>query len=150
MDLPDDDVTDVFGDGADTLVDGGGEDGRGEDGGVEDGGRGIRGPRYGSGVENAVENGSDEAESSPLGKDLAPATADDVSDRMDDTPSRTLPRRDRDARGDGGGEDGSFVLGGDVLAVAMGVLERTLDLESGERFMEWALGEEGGGRARGL
>lgn len=56
MDLLDDDVTDVFGDGADTLVDGGGEDGRGEDGG-----RGIRGPRYGSGVENAVENGSDEA-----------------------------------------------------------------------------------------
>ena len=51
MDLLDDDVTDVFGDGADTLVDGGGEDG----------GRGIRGPRYGSGVENAVENGSDEA-----------------------------------------------------------------------------------------
>ena len=88
MDLLDDGVTDVFGDGADTLVDGGGKDG----------GRGIRGPRYGSGAENAVENGSDVAESSPL-EDRAPATADDISDRTNGTPS--LSRHDWDARGDG-------------------------------------------------
>ena len=40
------------------------------------------------------------------------------------------------------------MLGKDALNVAMGMLERTLDLESGERFMEWALGEGGGGGAR--
>ena len=55
MNQPDDNVTVFFVDGADTLVDGGGEDG----------GRGIRGPWYGSGVENAVENGSDEEEIAP-------------------------------------------------------------------------------------
>ena len=35
------------------------------------------------------------------------------------------------------------MLGEDTLNVAMGMLERTLDIESGERFMEWALGKGG-------